>query len=59
MFIIYYFRVSDVQLLYNTGHSPGQFRQDNNTCEIVDNSEYIADTSRKYYYFIYRSAKTV
>jgi len=32
-------RVSDVQLLYNTGHSPGQFRQDNNTCEIIDNNQ--------------------
>ena len=40
--------MSDVQLLYNTGHSPGQFRQDNNTCEIVDSSEYVLDTGRKY-----------
>ena len=53
MFIIYYFRVSDVQLLYNTGHSPGQFRQDNNPYEIVDNSKYLSDTSRIYYYFIH------
>ena len=51
--------MSDVQLLYNTGHSPGQFRQDNNKCEIIDNSEYLADTCRKYYYSIHRSTKTL
>ena len=58
-FIIDYFRVSDVQLLYNAGQSPGQFRQDNNTCEILDNSEYLADTSRKYNPLIHRSTKTL
>ena len=51
--------MSDVQLLYNAGQSPGQFRQDNNTCEIIDNSEYVEDTRRKDYYLIPRSTKTL
>ena len=51
--------MSDVQLLYNTGHSPGQFRQDKKTCEIIDNSEYVEKKLKKYCHFIPRSTKTL